>query len=179
MDIKRKIATYYLKRQYNNAKKYLERKLNSGEMREGETIEFICNQVRNAGIAYAQAEFCVFTENGSFRYNLALNGEEKCIDIPIAADDVYENTDTVFIGNIHRNIIFPDGMRKYRLNLSSHLNIVFHRFNVYGIYTIDKKSKEEIRCLVVLKIDEEIDELNNQIDNMKAVKNRILESNIE
>lgn len=114
-----------------------------------------------------------------YSYINVKNGEEKCIDIPIAADDVYENTDTVFIGNIHRNIIFPDGMRKYRLNLSSHLNIVFHRFNVYGIYTIDKKSKEEIRCLVALKIDEEIDELNNQIDNMKAVKNRILESNIE
>lgn len=51
----------------------MERKLINGELHEGETIEFICNIVRNAGIAYAQAEFCVFTENGSFRYNLAFN----------------------------------------------------------------------------------------------------------
>lgn len=106
MDIKRKIATYYLKRQYNNAKKYLERKLINGELHEGETIELICNIVRNAGIAYAQAEFCVFTENGSlYEDNIAkLDIETNKIHHYSAFDEFIREMDTYISEVISKGI---------------------------------------------------------------------------
>lgn len=64
MYIKRKIACNYLLNQYRNAKKYLELCLNNNLCVE--RIDDICNRVKRAGIAYAQAKYCFFEENGIY-----------------------------------------------------------------------------------------------------------------
>ena len=62
MEIRRKIASKYLKNQYEKAKKYLEKEVN----RSTEDIDTICDRVRRVGIAYAQTEYCIFMDNGSW-----------------------------------------------------------------------------------------------------------------
>lgn len=66
MEIRKQIASKYLKNQYEKAKKYLEKEVNS----RTENIDTICDRVRRAGIAYAQTEYCIFMENGSWCENV-------------------------------------------------------------------------------------------------------------
>ena len=63
IEMKRKIATGYLKAQYDNAKKCLEKSINNAENND---IEIVISKVRNVGIAYAQTAFFVYKEDGSF-----------------------------------------------------------------------------------------------------------------
>ena len=65
MNLKRKIACKYLKVQYERAKLYLNKQANSST----EDINIICDRVRSVGIAYAQAEYRVFTKKGSWGEN--------------------------------------------------------------------------------------------------------------
>ena len=64
MEIRKKIASKYLKNQYLRARKYLKKEVSSTT--DVENIDIICNRVRRAGIAYAQTEYCVFMYNGSW-----------------------------------------------------------------------------------------------------------------
>ncbi len=90
MEIRRKIACKYLKNQYKKAKEYLEKQINS--IANVENIDMICDRVRRAGIAYAQTEYCVFLENGSWGESVIskLNNDSSIISFSLYNEFINE-----------------------------------------------------------------------------------------
>lgn len=78
MEIERKIACKYLRKQYERAKKWLGNETKNDN--SVDELNKICERVRRAGIAYAQARYCVFTKYG-YGENVInrINGSNKVI----------------------------------------------------------------------------------------------------
>lgn len=68
MNLKRKIACNYLFKQYKYAKQYLCKEIKNCHSQKD--FFDMRDRVERAGIAYAQAKYCVFFKNGRYAENI-------------------------------------------------------------------------------------------------------------